>query len=207
MAAKDEKTIRRSVWLAAPLNGLFGVFAVTLGLTARAIPEYAELGPKMAATTMLVDMLPVGISALLLAALLAAILSTFAMTTLTPATIFAMDIYKGLFNKEASEAQVTTAIRVMVVILGLTIAVSAFLPPILGAINWVFAWMVPVFGYLFSVCSGKETEPWLGVPGSNMDNKYAMVLLSASRQDRWLNWITAKWLHYAGYFATNTYYW
>ncbi|MGI6732165.1 MAG: sodium:solute symporter family protein [Anaerovoracaceae bacterium] len=146
MAAKDGKTIRRSVWLAAPLNGLFGVFAVTLGLTARAIPEYAELGPKMAATTMLVDMLPAGIAALLLAALLAAILSTFAMTTLTPATIFAMDIYKGLFNKDASEAQVTTAIRVMVVILGaIAIAVSAFLPPILGAINWVFAWMVPVF--------------------------------------------------------------
>ncbi len=146
MSAKDEKTIRRSVWFAAPLNGLFGVFAVTLGLTARSIPEYAELGPKMAATSMIVDMLPAGISALLLAALLAAILSTFAMTSLTPATIFTMDIYKGLFNKNASEKDVTRMIRIMVVLLGaIAIGVSAYLPPIIGAINWLFAWMVPVF--------------------------------------------------------------
>ncbi len=146
MSAKDEKTIRRSVWLAAPLNGLFGVFAVTIGLTARALPQYAELGPKMAATTMIVDMLPAWVAALLLAALLAAILSTFAMTALTPATIFAIDIYKGLFKKDASEKEITKVIRIMVVILGaIAIAVSAYLPPILGAINWLFAWMVPVF--------------------------------------------------------------
>lgn len=146
MSAKDEKTIRKSVWLAAPLNGLFGVFAVTLGLTARSIPQYAELGPKMAATTMIVDMLPAWVAALLLAALLAAILSTFAMTALTPATIFAIDIYKGLFKKDASEKDVARVIRIMVVILGaIAIGVSAYLPPILGAINWLFAWMVPVF--------------------------------------------------------------
>lgn len=146
MSAKNEKTIRRSVWIAAPLNGLFGVFAVTLGLTARSIPQYADLGPKMAATTMIVDMLPGWVAALLLASLLAAILSTFAMTSLTPATIFAMDIYKGLFKKDASEKDVTRMIRIMVVFLGaIAIAVSSALPPILGAINWLFAWMVPVF--------------------------------------------------------------
>ncbi|MDF2654840.1 MAG: Na+/solute symporter [Bacillota bacterium] len=146
MSAKDEKTIRKSVWLAAPLNGLFGVFAVTIGLTARSIPEYADLGPKMAATTMIVDLIPGWVAALLLAALLAAILSTFAMTSLTPATIFAIDIYKGLFKKDASEAEVTRVIRIMVVVLGaVAIGVAAYLPPILAAINWLFAWMVPVF--------------------------------------------------------------
>lgn len=146
MAAKNEKTIRRAVWIAAPVNGMFGVFAVTLGLTARSIPEYAALGPKMAATTMLVDLLPGWVAVLLLAALLAAILSTFAMTSLTPATIFAMDIYKGLFKQDASEKEIARVIRIMVVILGgIAIGVSAYLPPILGAINWVFAWMVPVF--------------------------------------------------------------
>lgn len=151
MSAKNEKTIRRSVWISAPLNGLFGVFAVTLGLTARSIPEYAALGPKLATTTMLVDMLPAWVAALLLAALLAAILSTFAMTSLTTATIFANDIYKGLFNREASERQMTRVIRIMLVILGvIAIAVSSYLPPIIGAINWLFAWMVPVF-WLFVI--------------------------------------------------------
>ena len=65
-------------------------------------------GPKEAAMSMIVDMLPVGVSALLLASLLAAILSTFAMTTLTPATMWVNDIYKAYFNPEASEKKLPT---------------------------------------------------------------------------------------------------
>ena len=72
------------LWIAAPLNGMFGVFAVVIGLTAKTIPEFAELGPKVAATTMLVNYLPPWLAALLLASFLAAILSTFAMTSLAP---------------------------------------------------------------------------------------------------------------------------
>jgi SSS family solute:Na+ symporter len=98
MAARDEKTIKRALWIAAPLNGLFGVFAVVIGLTAKSIPEFEVLGPKVAATTMLVNLLPGWLSALLLASFLAAILSTFAMTSLSPATIFTMDIYKRLYR-------------------------------------------------------------------------------------------------------------
>jgi len=44
MAAKSEKTIMRALWIAAPVNGLFGVFAVVLGLTAKSIPEFQALG-------------------------------------------------------------------------------------------------------------------------------------------------------------------
>ena len=44
MSARNEKAIRRSVWIAAPLNGMFGVFAVCIGLAARALPEYAVNG-------------------------------------------------------------------------------------------------------------------------------------------------------------------
>ncbi|MBN7773196.1 sodium:solute symporter family protein [Clostridium aminobutyricum] len=146
MAAKDEKTIKNALWIAAPVNGMFGVFAVTLGLTAKALPEYSVVGAKMAVTTMLVDLLPTWLSAALLAAFVAAILSAFSMTCLTPATIFAVDIYKDLFNKNASEKQVSNVIRIgIVVLVAFAIAVAAYLPPILGAINWLFAWLVPVF--------------------------------------------------------------
>ncbi|MFR5701461.1 MAG: sodium:solute symporter family transporter [Eubacterium ramulus] len=51
---------------------------------------------------MLVDLLPGWISAVLLAALLAAILSTFAMTSLTPSTIWVNDIYLGYINPESN---------------------------------------------------------------------------------------------------------
>ena len=146
MSAKDEKTIKKSGWLAAPLNGMFGVFAVILGLAARALPEYSEYGAKLAATNMLVDMLPMWIAALLLAALLAAILSTFAMTALTSATIWVHDIYKGYINPDADEKKLANMTRILIIVLAAAaLAVSVALPEILNAINWVFAWIVPVF--------------------------------------------------------------
>ncbi len=146
MAAKSEKTIKKALWIAAPINGLFGVFAVVIGLAAKSVPEFEVLGPKVAATTMLVNLLPSWLSALLLASFLAAILSTFAMTSLSPATIFTMDIYKRLYRPQASEAELTRVIRITIIILAIiAMAVAAYLPPILAAMNWLFSWLVPIF--------------------------------------------------------------
>ena len=146
MSAESEKTIRKSLWIAAPLNGLFGVFAVVIGLTAKTIPEFAALGPKVAATTMLVNYLPPWLAALLLASFLAAILSTFAMTSLAPATIFGIDIYRNLYRPQASEKEIAKVIRITIVIMAVVaMSVAAFLPPILAAMNWLFSWLVPIF--------------------------------------------------------------
>jgi len=146
MSAASEQTVRKSLWIAAPLNGLFGVFAVVIGLTAKTIPEFAELGPKVAATTMLVNYLPPWLAALLLASFLAAILSTFAMTSLAPATILSVDIYKNLYRPHASEDEMARVIRITIVALAVVaMSVAAFLPPILAAMNWLFSWLVPVF--------------------------------------------------------------
>lgn len=146
MSAASEKTIRKALWWAAPINGLFGVFAVVIGLTAAALPEFAELGPKQAATTMLVEMLPPWLSAMLLASFLAAILSTFAMTSLAPATIVTVDIYKNLYRPNATEKELTLVMRILIVVMAcIAMAVAASLPPILAAMNWLFSWLVPVF--------------------------------------------------------------
>ena len=146
MAAESERTIRKALWIAVPLNGMFGVFAVVIGLTAKTVPEFAELGPKVAATAMLVNYLPEWLAALLLASFLAAVLSTFAMTSLAPATIFGVDIYKNLYRPQASESELARVIRITIVVLGvIALSVAAFLPPILAAISWLFSWLVPVF--------------------------------------------------------------
>ena len=146
MAAESEKVIRKALWIAAPVNGLFGVFAVSLGLAAKSVPEFQALGQKVAATSMLVSYLPPWLGALLLASFLAAILSTFAILALAIATIFANDIFKPLYKPDATEAMQTRTIRLtIVVVAGIAIGVAAFLPPILAAMNWLFAWLVPVF--------------------------------------------------------------
>mgnify|MGYP001510873954 CR=1 FL=1 len=116
MSAKNTKMIRRALWIVAPINGLFGVFSVMLGLTARSIPEYAELGATSAAITMLVDRLPNWVCALLLASCMAACLSSFAMTSLGCGTMFGYDIFKGLYKPDATDKQVTLVIRIVVVV-------------------------------------------------------------------------------------------
>jgi SSS family solute:Na+ symporter len=160
MAAESENTIRRSLWIAAPLNGMFGVFAVSLGLAAKSLPAFHALGPKVAATSMLVAMLPGWLAALLLASFLAAILSTFAMVALAIATIFANDIVKSLYRPNASERELTRIIRVVIIVVGVVaIAAAAFLPPILAAMNWLFAWLVPVFWIVIAGLLWKRSQP------------------------------------------------
>ena len=86
------------------------------------------------------------LSTILLAAFLAAILSTFAMTSLAPATIFSMNIYKGLFNPTADDRQVAKVTRITIVVLAvIAMGIAANLPPILAAITWLFSWLIPVF--------------------------------------------------------------
>ncbi|WP_319388113.1 sodium:solute symporter family protein [uncultured Cohaesibacter sp.] len=146
MAAKSEKTIRRTLWLAVPLNGLFCVFIASIGLAAKANPAFNELGPKLAAPTMLLNSLPAWLVAWLMASLLAAVLSSFAMAVMAPATIFTIDIYKNFFNPDAGEKEERLVTRVMIVVLGVAaFMVAAYLPPIVSAMNWLFAWMTPVF--------------------------------------------------------------
>ncbi len=146
MSAKNSKMIRRALWIVAPVNGLFGVFSVVLGLTARSIPEYAELGATSAAITMLVERLPVPVAGILRATAIAACLSSFAMTSLGCGTMFGYDIYKGLFRPKASDKEVTRVIRIVVIIVcAVAISIAAGIASIIGAMNWVFAWIVPVF--------------------------------------------------------------
>lgn len=145
MSAKSEATVKKSLWLAVPLNGLFGVFTIVIGLTAKSLPEFNELGPKLAAPSMLIEMLPPWLSVMLISSFLAAVLSTFAMTSLGPATIFSNDIYKRLYNPNASETHTAKITRLAIIVLAaIAVAVATSLPPILAAIPWLLSWLIPV---------------------------------------------------------------
>lgn len=145
MSAKDEKTIVKALWFAAPINGMFGVFICVIGLTAKALPEFHALGPKTAATAMLVNMLPTWLVTLLLGSFMAAILSSFAMTALAPATIFSNDIYRRFYRPDATEKDIARVTRIVIIILSfIAIAVGSFLPQILASVGWVLAWLMPV---------------------------------------------------------------
>lgn len=146
MSAKNENTVRKALLIAAPVNGLFGIFTVLVGLAAKSIPKFNALGPKMAGPTMLVKLLPPWLVAILLASFLGALLSTFAMNAMTPSTLFVKDIFVKLKNPNSSEKQQTNLARAIIILLGLiAMAAANALPPIVNGVNWLFAWLVPVF--------------------------------------------------------------
>ncbi|MCG8441131.1 MAG: sodium:solute symporter family protein [Caulobacterales bacterium] len=146
MAAKSEQAVRNAIWLAAPLNGMFCVFTVVMGLTAKSLPEFHAEGPKLAAPLMLVELLPAWLTVFLLASFSAVVLSSFAMVSLGPSTIFAHDIYKRLYRPAASDAEIGRVIRITIIVLAIAaVSGATFLPPILASISWLLAWMVPIF--------------------------------------------------------------
>jgi len=146
LAAKDTRTIKKSLWLAAPVNGLFCVFIVCIGLAAKVDPTVNALGPKMAGPAMFLNYLPPWLVAWIFATFLAAVLSSFAAAVLAPATIFTIDIYKNLFNPAMCEDDEAKVTRFGIVLLAAGAIVAAgYMPPIISAINWLFAWITPVF--------------------------------------------------------------
>jgi solute:Na+ symporter, SSS family len=197
MSAKTEKTVRNALWIAAPINGIFCVFTLVMGLTAKSLPEFQALGPKLAAPTMLVEMLPAWLTVFLLASFTGVVLSSFAMVTLAPATIFSHDIYKRVVNPKASPEEITRVTRTMIVCLSLVaVGVASFLPPIIASIGWLLGWMMPIFWLIAVGLFWKRSTPaavitlvaawginilwsvtllpnWLGVPA--MPNTYPIL--------------------------------
>ncbi len=147
ISARDESVIRRSLWIAAPINGLFGVFPVLCGLAAATIPQFADLGPKLAAATMIVELLPTWLVVLLQAGFLGALLSTFAMSALAPATIFAKDIVGAKYDGGLSPEAEGRLIRRMIILVGALAALITFFnqPNVIRGITWLFAWLAPLF--------------------------------------------------------------
>lgn len=158
IAAKDVKSVKKSMWLAGPINGCFCIIPALLGMAALALGYFDKTGSAMFMTpVMMLEVLPHWIVALICASFLGALLSTFAMISLCPATIFAYDLYAGLYKKDATEK--TRIMRIMIVIVGiLAIILANFQPTVVTTINWIFTWGVPMFVMLvIGLCWRRNT--------------------------------------------------
>jgi len=100
----------------------------------------------LAPAVFIVDKLPPWVVVLIMAAFLGALLSTFAMASLCPATLFAKDIYAKLYKPNATDTEQIRVIRIVIVILGaIAIGGSALQPNITSVMNWVFMFSMPIF--------------------------------------------------------------
>jgi SSS family solute:Na+ symporter len=123
VAAKDEKAAARSIFASAflyvPVTLLFTIIGTLLWMYNRANPGEIPEGIRAAAVFpwFIVNKLPVGISGLLVAAIIAAAMSTIAATLNSGSTVLLEDYWKRFCAKRATEKNNLLFLRVMTVVL------------------------------------------------------------------------------------------
>lgn len=113
--------------------------------------------------------IPVGIKGLVVAALTAAIVSSLASMLNSTATIFTMDLYKPIFNRQASEGNIVKVGRMSAAV---ALVIACFIAPLLGNIGQAFQYIQEYTGI---VSPGILAIFMLGLFWKKTTNKGAIV--------------------------------
>lgn len=129
MAMEDPKTAR----LAGLYSTIWNLFFVTapylVGIMAIVIlPELKD--PEMAIFEVAATLLPSAVTGIVMAAIMAAIMSTADSILLQTGTIASRDIYQRFFNKQANDKQMVMVSRLLIMAIGVVgFLVALFQPP------------------------------------------------------------------------------
>jgi solute:Na+ symporter, SSS family len=152
--ARDESAVRRGVGWHAVVLLLYAVLPVVLGMIARAaFPGLAN--PELALPTVLRELLPGWLGALLLAAVFSAELSAGDAVLFMLSTSLGKDLYKALLNPGAREDQLLRVTRCASVAAGvLGTALAIVLPTVVDALTAFYSLltvvlMVPLLAGLY----------------------------------------------------------
>ncbi|MEC7286311.1 MAG: sodium/sugar symporter [Bacteroidota bacterium] len=155
LAAKSLKEGQKGIVFAAFLKLIIPVIVVLPGIIAYVMnldPDTGNLNMALlssegflgsagnvandnAAPWLIKNFIPVGLKGLILAALAAAIVSSLASMLNSTSTIFTMDIYKSMFNNNASDKQMVKVGRLAALIALIT---AMLIAPQLGSLGQVF---------------------------------------------------------------------
>ena len=128
LAAKNPKVAKKACLIAALVVVPFGLFTCMLGMSARVMAEQGILAPiedaKLAYTTLIMHFPPV-IGGIILASILAAVLSTVSPIILAAATMFTKDIYQQRINPAAPDKQITKMARIGTAVSGILCCLMA----------------------------------------------------------------------------------
>lgn len=143
LAAKDTREAQKGIMFAAFLKILMPVIVVLPGVAAVMLAPELSAPDKAYPTVM--RLLPIGLKGLVFAALIAAIVSSLASMMNSISTIFTMDFYKHLGNREKSERHLVTV--------GRTVSFSALVialivaRPLLGQFDQAFQYIQEFTGF------------------------------------------------------------
>ncbi len=185
VAARDEKTARRAFFLTGvPIEWpLFAIGSTLVGMIARMLmPDIAD--PELATPMVIMELLPVGIAGIVIAAYIAAVMSTADSVLMGPVAIFTNDIYRKHLKPDASEAALVRVARIATLVLGtLGIGMAWLVPNVLDLILYAYTFgaaglFFPMLALLFwprataagafwsMLCAGSAAVIWslLGEP-------------------------------------------
>ena len=135
LAAKDVPTAKKACILTALVTAPFGIFTALLGMIAKVMSHNGTLldtygnlvtSGKLALPTLMMN-LPGFVGGLILASILAAILSTVSPIILSAGTMITKDIYHRVLNPGASDAQVLRMSRITTAVSGIICCIGAIL--------------------------------------------------------------------------------
>jgi len=149
-SAKDIKTARASVFWTALLIIPFAFGITLIGMGASAL--FPQISPEQAFPTVINEVLPPFVGALVLAALLCAVMSSADTCLLTASTILTVDIV-GRFKPSLSQKEIISFSRWGIVVLGiLSLLLALTLQGVISAL--LFAYTVYTCGLILPVIAG-----------------------------------------------------
>ena len=171
LSAKNAKQARKACIITAFVAAPFGFFTATLGMAARVMYEKGTLlsgvelsaAGKSALPELMMNMNPIA-GGLVLAAILAAVLSTVSPIILASGTMVTRDVYQRVLHPEATDEQVLKMGRITTAISGVICCVGAiFLWKASAVLELVYAayslrgalFIVVLFGIYWKKASGK----------------------------------------------------
>ncbi|MFC6733842.1 MULTISPECIES: sodium:solute symporter [unclassified Haladaptatus] len=192
--ADSAETARKGTLIAGTYAIVYGVATAFLGLLAVVLlPNLGD--PELALPRLILEITPAGISGLILAGFVSAMMSTADSTLLASSTLFTNDIYKRFINPDASDETYTRVSRLFIIglgavmvfaaiqignvvqalILAYDLLTGAIFMPIFGAFLWSRAtWQ----GALSSICVSSVvvvSALWMYGFGSNLPIIYGLV--------------------------------
>ena len=150
----DLKTARNGILFASFLKMMMPVIVVLPGIAAYVLYQEGFFHTEMLegdvvrpdkAYPVLLNLLPVGLKGLAFAALTAAVVASLAGKSNSIATIFTLDIYKKIFNKEASERQLVNIGKITIVV---TMILAVIIAPHLGIEKGGFQYIQEYTGFV-----------------------------------------------------------
>lgn len=174
LAAKDVRTARQGAFLTALIVAPFGILTALLGMAARVrFPELVNA--KLALPTLLMTLNPV-VGGIILASIMAAILSSVAPIILAAGTMFTKDLYQHLWHPEAGEKQLMLVSRLSTGLNGVACILLAILmygsTRILDMVYFAYTIRGSLFVILLFAIYWRRTSPQGAV--------YAMIITAAA---------------------------